>query len=255
MDFNFSNKDFTAVVLIPARFSSTRFPGKPLAKIANKEMILWVAELSSIAVGIENVYVVTDDDKIIDVVDKNGFKFIKSKKNAITGTDRIAEAALIINADIYINVQGDEPLINPEDIKRVIKLKIENPDKIINCYNIISNKEDVYSLNIPKVVTNEKNELVYISRLPIPGNKNLNYNNSITYKKQVCIYAFNKQELESFLFFDRKSIIEEVEDIEILRFFELGNKILMHEVQNFSISVDTPDDLIKVNNYVKQGYT
>ena len=250
MDSNVISKDFRTVVLIPARYSSTRFPGKPLAKISNKEMIIWVAELSSKAVGKQNVYVVTDDERIKSVVELKGFNVIISDFNAITGTDRISEAAIKIKADIYINIQGDEPLLNPDDIKKVIEIKLNNFDKVINCYNEIINKDDINSINVPKVITNESNELIYISRLPIPGYKIKS--NNIRYKKQVCIYAFNKHELNSFINFGRKSKIEEIEDIEILRFFELGHKILMHEIKNVSISVDTPEDLIKVQDYVKQ---
>ena len=250
MDSNLNNNDFRTVVLIPARFSSSRFPGKPLAKISNKEMIIWVAEVSSKAVGKENVFVITDDERIKNVVELNGFNVIISNINAMTGTDRIAEVVNKINADIYINVQGDEPLLNSDDIRKVIDIKMKNIDKVINCYNEIKNKEDIDSVNVPKVVTNELNELIYISRLPIPGYKI--DNSIIRYKKQVCIYGFNKHELNSFLNFGRKSKIEEIEDIEILRFFELGYKILMHEIMNESISVDTPEDLVKVQNYVKR---
>ena len=149
MDSNLNNNHFRTVVLIPARFSSSRFPGKPLAKISNKEMIIWVAEVSSKAVGKENVFVITDDERIKNVVELNGFNVIISNINAMTGTDRIAEVVNKINADIYINVQGDEPLLNSDDIRKVIDIKMKNIDKVINCYNEIhftTNTTNLFSL-------------------------------------------------------------------------------------------------------------
>ena len=111
------------IIVIPARYRSSRFPGKPLIKLLNKPMIQWVAELSSRVVGKEKVYVATEDVKIQDAVLKMGYKVFMTSKNCLTGTDRLAEVAKKIKADIYVNVQGDEPLVNPKDIKRVINLK------------------------------------------------------------------------------------------------------------------------------------
>ena len=253
MLYNIEKNLKRAVVLIPARFSSSRFPGKPLAKILGKEMILYVAELSTKAVGINNVYIITDDNRIKKVVESSGYQVIMSKNIAITGTDRIAEAANLIKADIFINVQGDEPLLNPEDIVRVINCKLKNYDKVVNCYNFLSNNENPESINIPKVITNENNELVYISREKIPGAKDFT-NINIQYKKQVCIYAFNLNELNSFLLYGKKSELEKIEDIEILRFFELNIKILMLETNIHSIAVDTPEDLINVENILKNEF-
>ena len=112
-----------SVVIIPARYQSSRFPGKPLVCLLGKPMILWVAELSERAVGNKNVYVATDDEKIANVVIKAGFQAIMTSEDCLTGTDRLAEAAQKIDADIYINVQGDEPLIDSQDIRRVIEEK------------------------------------------------------------------------------------------------------------------------------------
>ena len=113
----------TACVIIPARHASTRFPGKPLTPLLGKPMILWVAELSARAVGPEHVYVATEDTRISTVVEEAGFRALMTSKTALTGTDRLAEAAEMIDYDIYVNVQGDEPLVNPEDIKRCAELK------------------------------------------------------------------------------------------------------------------------------------
>ena len=253
MLYNIDKNLKRAVVLIPARFSSSRFPGKPLAKILGKEMILYVAELSTKAVGINNVYIITDDDRIKNVVESSGYQVIMSKNLALTGTDRIAEAANLIKADIFINVQGDEPLLNPEDIVRVINCKLKNYDKIVNCFSFLSNNENPESINIPKVITNENNELVYISRQKIPGAKDFT-NINLQYKKQVCIYAYNLKELNSFLHFGKKSELEKIEDIEILRFFELNIKIIMLETNIHSIAVDTQEDLYNVEKILKNEF-
>src|SRR5690554_4178492 len=120
------------VVLIPARFQSSRYPGKPLVPLLGKPMILWVAELASKALGREQVYVATDDLRSMNVVKNAGFNAVLTGTDALTGTDRLADAALQVDADIYINVQGDEPLVEPVDILKVRDKKLANMDVIIN---------------------------------------------------------------------------------------------------------------------------
>ena len=232
-------------VIIPARFKSTRFPGKPLAKILKKEMIIWVAELSAIAVGKANVYIATDDFKISDKVKEYGFNSIMTDSELLTGTDRVAQAALSLDYDLFVNVQGDEPLIDPDDILKSIKLKKEFPSHIINSFCFINEQEDPSNKNIPKVITSENNDLIYISRAIIPNSKNNNMEN-IRYKKQVCIYSYFKEELIEFLEYGRKSYLENIEDIEILRFFEFNKKIKMFETKKSSLAVDVPSDIEKV---------
>lgn len=234
-----------AVVIIPARFSSSRFPGKPLVKLLGKPMVLWVAELSAKAVGNQNVYVATEDSRIADVVVAAGFQAVMTSDQCLTGTDRLAEASEQINADIYINVQGDEPLVNPSDILRVIEAKSSDFSSIINCYCLLTNDEDPSSVNIPKVITTEDDTFVYMSRSSIPGFKDKNCG-PVQYKKQVCIYAFTANELTSFRKFGRKSKLESCEDIEILRFLELGKTIKMLETEPGSLAVDVPEDIFGV---------
>ena len=131
-----------ACVIIPARFASSRFPGKPLAKLNGKEMILWVAENCSRAVNPSNVYIATDDKRISDTVIKKGFKVIITSPDLITGTDRVAEASKNLNYEIFINVQGDEPLIDHRDIIRAIDLKKKYPESIINSFCPIGKNEN-----------------------------------------------------------------------------------------------------------------
>lgn len=240
-----------SVVLIPARYNSSRYPGKPLVPLLGKPMILWVVELSAVAVGIDNVYVVTDDNRIADVVKEAGYQVIMTVSPALTGTDRLAEAVDHVAADIYINVQGDEPLANPDDILKVLETKVLHPEDVVNGYCWLSDNEDPKNVNIPKVISNENNELIYMSRLAVPGFKE-STNAPMRYKKQVCIYAFSKEELQAFKLFGRKSELEQCEDIEILRFLEIGKRIRMVQTQPGSLAVDIPEDVKLVEEALKK---
>ena len=233
-----------SVVLIPARYGSSRYPGKPLVELLGKPMVLWVAELSAKALGRENVYVATEDQRIVDVVEAAGFNAVMTG-DALTGTDRLAEAAQKIEADIYINVQGDEPIVFPEDILAVRDSKVEHMSDVINGFSWIGETEDPHSVNIPKVITNEAGELVYMSRSALPGFKDKK-DAPAAYKKQVCIYAFTADELSAFKNFGRKSELERSEDIEILRFLELGISIRLVETRPGSLAVDVPEDVQRV---------
>lgn len=240
-----------ACVLIPARYTSTRFPGKPLQPLLGKPMILWVAELSARAVGQENVYIATEDQRIVDVVEEAGFQSLMTSKTALTGTDRLAEAAQMIDYDIYVNVQGDEPLVNPEDIKACIRFKTEMPDVIVNGFAWMAEDEDPGNRNIPKVITTEDDMMVYMSRSALPGFKDP-ANAPVRYKKQVCIYGFTRQELAAFAGMQRKSALEHSEDIEILRFLELGHRVRMYETAPGSMAVDVDEDVPRVEEALRQ---
>lgn len=242
-----------SVVIIPARFGSSRYPGKPLVPLLGKPMILWVAELSARAVGFENVYVATEDQRIVNVVEEAGFQAVMTSDDALTGTDRLAQAAEQIDAGIYINVQGDETMVDPADIRRVRDAKETHMDDIVNGFSWVSEEENPNSVNIPKVITNEHNELVYMSRVALPGYKDAKCAPS-RYKKQVCIYAFTGEELAAFRSFGRKSELEHSEDIEILRFFELGKTIRMVETKPGSLAVDVPEDIIKVETALRKAW-
>ena len=234
------------VIVIPARMRSTRFPEKPIKKILGVPMVIRVAKICEEILQRKHIYIATDSKKIISVANKNNFKSIITSKHNLTGTDRVAEVATKISGNIFINVQGDEPLISSKDIKTIINAKIKNRDKVICGYSKIEKKENSKSNSIPKVVMNEKNELIYISRSPIPGSKK----KIKEYNKQVCIYAFNKKELKLFKNFNRKGNLEAVEDIEILRFFELKKKVLMVKTNGNSIAVDYPEDIRKVEKII-----
>jgi 3-deoxy-manno-octulosonate cytidylyltransferase (CMP-KDO synthetase) len=239
------------IIVIPARYKSSRFPGKPLVKLAGKPMIQWVAELSAKTVGMENVFIATDDKKIESSVQDMGYQVVMTSENCLTGTDRLAEVAQKIEADIYINVQGDEPLVNPEDILKVIDAKKANPNDVINGYAVIGTNEDPENVNIPKVIFAEDKRMIYMSRKALPGFKD-DKNKPAQYYKQVCIYAFNRQELLSYGDFGRKSKLEHSEDIEIIRYMEWGQTIRMVETRPGSLAVDIPGDVAKVEAALKE---
>lgn len=234
------------VGIIPARYQSSRFPGKPLANILGIPMIVRVCDIAAQALGKSNIYVATDSPEIQKVVEKRGYQAIMTSSSHPTGTDRLAEAVLSIESDIYINIQGDEPMLDPNDIVKAAEAKKQHPDKIINGFSYLSDNEDPDSINIPKIITNTDNELVYASRAAIPCTSKTQ--KEVKYKKQVCIYAFSKEELLSFAQQKTKTPLESVEDIEILRFLEMGHKILMVETNGNTIAVDTPEDLKKVEH-------
>jgi 3-deoxy-manno-octulosonate cytidylyltransferase (CMP-KDO synthetase) len=234
-----------ACVIIPARHASSRYPGKPLVPLLGKPMILRVAELSARAVGQAHVHVATEDSRIADAVQAGGFSALMTSPDALTGTDRLAEASGMIDYDIYVNVQGDEPMVDPADIERCIALKAERPDMIVNGCADLGPDEDPANVNIPKVVTTEDGVLVYMSRAPVPGFKEAK-NAPARYRKQVCIYGFSRDELAAYAAFGRKSALEACEDIEILRFLELGRRILMYDCRGGSLAVDVPEDVAKV---------
>ena len=208
--------------------------------IAGKPMIQHVYE--QVKKELEYVLVATDDERISEVVENAGFQSLLTSANALTGTDRLAEAARQVSYDLYVNVQGDEPLVDPADIQRCIEEKKKYPDRVINGFCWMSALEDPHSPNIPKVVATEDGALIYMSRCAVPGFKDA-VNAPERYRKQVCIYGFGLEDLEMFKDFGRKSEAERSEDIEILRFLELDRKIQLFETTPGSLAVDVPSDV------------
>lgn len=231
------------IIVIPARYESSRFPGKPLALIAGESMISRVWKRCCQALSASQVYVATDNERIRAHCEDLGIQVVMTSSNCLTGTDRVYEVSQKIKADIYINVQGDEPLIEPDDIQTVIEKAKQNPSNIINAMCPIQSESDFYSSSVPKVVARPDGRLLYMSRANIPTDKKLNF---VSAKKQVCIYAFNQQSLVDFASVDSKTPLEQIEDIEILRFLELGYEVNMVDVSSASIAVDFPEDVERV---------
>tara|TARA_B110000908_G_scaffold129163_1_gene151733 strand:- start:3208 stop:3933 length:726 start_codon:yes stop_codon:yes gene_type:complete len=230
-------------IVIPARYQSSRFPGKPLADVLGRPMIQHVWERCCLAVDTSLVYIATDSDKIREVAEDFGAQVIMTSSTCLTGTDRLAEANKQLNCDFIINVQGDEPLINPEDIKAVINEYEKAPNTIINAMCRLKDEQEFRSFTVPKVVTSKSGNLLYMSRSPIPVTKSNQFHSGY---KQVCIYAFSKEHLEFFASHQEKTQIEAIEDIEILRFLENDIPVKMIEVASSSIAVDIPEDLERV---------
>lgn len=230
-------------IVIPARYQSSRFPGKPLIDLCGKTMIQRVWERCCNAVDKDLVYIATDSEKIESVCINFGAQVIKTSRDCMTGTDRLAEANKKLKADFIVNVQGDEPLINPKDILKVIEAYKRAPNTVINAMCRIENEEEFRSLTVPKVITSKSGNLMYMSRSPIPITKTGQFEYAF---KQVCIYAFSKKHLSFFAAHENKTPVEKIEDIEILRFLENDIPVKMIKVTSSSLAIDVPEDVEKV---------
>jgi len=237
------------IVVIPARFKSGRLPGKPLIQLCGVPMIVRTYAQCIKVVPPELVYVATDDDNIKDECEKNNIQVLMTDSNCLTGTDRVAEVAKIIKVDTYINVQGDEPIFNPDDLRELIKKATENPLDIINGYCAIKDEEMYRSSSIPKVIMRPDGRLLYMSRAGVPTTKTHKF---VKAWRQVCAYAFPRSALEMFTSTKDKTELELIEDIEILRFLELGCNVQMIPMSDISIAVDNPEDVVHVELAIKQ---
>lgn len=237
------------VIVIPARMQSTRLPGKPLIHIMGKSMLQRTYERCMAAFPPENIFVATDDVRIEKHCMEGGMQVVITSPDCLTGTDRIAEFAQKIPAANYINVQGDEPIINPKDIRTIQKAMEKYPGLIVNGYAPLENEEEYRSFSIPKVVCRPDGRLLYMSRAAIPSNKR---NQFVLGWKQICIYGFPAASLNLFTVAKgTKTPLENEEDIEILRFLELGLEVQMIPLIGDSIAVDTPEDVRRVEEKLK----
>jgi 3-deoxy-manno-octulosonate cytidylyltransferase (CMP-KDO synthetase) len=240
-------------ILIPARYNSSRFPGKPLAKILGKTLISRVGHICQEAIGVESVYVVTDNKAIVEECKSQEIRVIISKGDFSTGTDRIASVSHLIKSSVILNVQGDEPCISIFDIREAISAKNTYPNHIINGYCRFVAKPSENTTSIPKVVINDQSDLLYISRMNVPArHENLHLNAPQEFKRQVCIYAYSPEELTRFHKLGKRGLVEDDEDIEILRCLELGMKVKMIEM-SASLAVDYPEDISRVENFIRKS--
>jgi 3-deoxy-manno-octulosonate cytidylyltransferase (CMP-KDO synthetase) len=237
--------------IIPARFASSRYPGKPLVPILGLPMVVRVAHIAAAAFSNDAVVVATEDSRIKTVVEAAGFRVVMTSDRCQTGTDRVAEAAAVVDADVYVNVQGDEPMLDPVVLRAVVHAHALRPDVVHNGMAVVGADEDSDSVNLPKVITTETNRLVYMSRRALPGFKDPKLAPD-RYFKQVCVYTFARWHLAAFAGFGRKSTLERSEDIEILRFLDLGIPVQMVEVQGGSLAVDAPEDVGRVEAAMKR---
>lgn len=246
------------VGIIPARYLSTRFPGKPLIDIAGKSMILRVYEQCLKAQGLNQVYVATDDDRIFNEITSKGGKAIMTDSQALNGTVRCINAYNQITAlegsfDYLINIQGDEPFINPEQISQLIDLIQTTESPIATLVKDISDPQDLWDENVVKVVVNENNQALYFSRQAIPFVRDADKSTWIdkwTFIKHIGIYAFKTNVLPVINQISATKL-EKVENLEQLRW--LGNQlsIAVTKTNYPTISIDTPSDLEKAILFVQ----
>jgi len=235
--------------VIPARYKSSRFEGKPLACINGIPMIKRTFDQVKSSEYLDYVCVATDDDQIFSFCQENNVPVVMTDPKHPTGTDRVAEVANKLDFDLYVNIQGDEPVIDSKAIQEVVETFRKNRHKcdVYGMYKKIKNKEEIESNSIIKTLVNEKGDLVYMSRHAIPFNKSSE--NPVFYK-QVCVYGFSAKAL-SYFSKSNKTINEKYEDIELLRFVDLGIKVKMIKTSVSSIAVDYPDDIKKVEEFLR----
>lgn len=238
------------IAVIPCRFHSSRFEGKPLALIGDKPMMWHVYQQAIKASSIENVYIATDDVRISKACEGLGLNWLMTSNEHLTGTDRVAECATKVDADIIVNVQGDEPFILPESIDSVVSSLISSNITNLaasNGYSLLTSDKEANDKNVVKVIFSSSNLALAYSRLPIPSS----FRHTPQRFRQLGLYAFYKEALEFYSNF-KQGPIELAESVEMYRFIEHDKSVLMVNVQESGIAVDTPADLFDARqNYKK----
>lgn len=234
------------VGIIPSRYDSSRFPGKPLADIAGKPMIQRVYEQAKKCASLTDVIVATDDQRILDCV--NGFdgKAEMTDPNHLNGTERCAEVARKTNADYFINIQGDEPFIKPEQIEKVVSI-LDGKTQLGTLVKKISDTSALNDPNTMKVILNGNNEALYFSRTAIPYLRDYPQNEWLehhTFYKHIGIYAYRNDVFQEIVQL-KPSLLETAESLEQLRWLENGLKIKVAETNIETKGVDVPEDIIE----------
>ena len=243
-------KKLRCIGVIPSRYGSTRFPAKPLSDICGKPMVWYVYQQAKKVKSLEDVVVATDDRRIAQVCEKYNMNYIMTSDKHKTPNDRVHEVSTKIDADIYVCINGDEPLIEPEVIEK--SLPDENDAEDLEYYysNIITtinNPVEVVDPTNIKAVANAKGDAMWASRSPIPYPKG---NMQFEYKKIVGIAAFSKKALQFYVDTPR-SQVECTVELDLYRFLENGKKVKLKELECHTLSVDTPKDLEKVREVIK----
>ena len=259
-----SNSQPKAVAVIPARYSSTRLPGKPLLDIAGKPLIVWVAERARAATTISRTIVATDDPRIVDAVNAAGFDAVITRGDHLSGTDRIAEVAHNLRADIIVNVQGDEPLIDPATIDRAVNALRDDPAaQMSTTFEPITEAADILNPSVVKVTIDEQGYANAFSRNPIPNpNQAMRKDGSIEsspdalgllfdFRKHTGLYAYRRDFLLEFARWPQ-SENERKESLEQLRALDRGVRIRVVEAASPSIGVDTAEDLERVRAIIER---
>src|SRR5262245_8638464 len=241
-----------SIAIIPARFESTRFPGKPLVTIANKTMIQHVYERSLQAKSVAEVVVATDDVRILRAVQAFGGQARMTSPLHRSGTDRVAEVAALSDADVVVNVQGDEPLIDPEALDAVVAPFHSDPSLMISTLSVDGIAGELENPNVVKVVVDQDNFALYFSRSPIPFFRDASPAvGKQRFFKHVGLYGYRRDfltRLESL----KDSYLEKAEELEQLRFLDNGYRIKVVNTRYQSLAVDTPEDLERVTAFIKE---
>lgn len=236
------------VAIIPARFDSKRFPGKVIELLAGKPLIVHTYERTIQASCVERAFVATDDQRVVDALNGYDIETIMTGTDHESGTDRIAEAVQNMDVDIIVNVQGDEPLVDPSTIDQAVQALIDHPEAAIaTAKHSIHRWEDINDPNVVKVVTDSQDRALFFSRCPIPyiRGKSQDEIGEKTYWQHVGLYVYRKGFLVQFPQLD-VTPLENLEKLEQLRALENGYSIVVVETQHKSIGVDTPEDLERV---------
>ncbi len=242
-------KTLKIIGVIPARYKSSRFPGKPLVDICGKPMIWWVYQQAMKVHEFDKVYVATDDERIKAACDEHNMNVIMTSDRHQTGSDRVAEVASKVEGDLFINIQGDEPVINLEMIQEVISIFFE--DETVTFGSLkkeITDPEEIRAASTVKVVTDQKGDAMYFSRSVIPSN--IKDGQMARVFRHVGIYAYKREFLEAFSKMTQTEL-ELGEGIEPLRAMERGYKMRLKETKHSSIGVDLPEHIEKVERVIQ----
>jgi 3-deoxy-manno-octulosonate cytidylyltransferase (CMP-KDO synthetase) len=234
--------------VIPARYQSTRFEGKPLVLINGIPMIKRTYMQAIKSAMLTDVIVATEDQRIVDYCQSENIPVTMTSDQCLTGTDRLVEVGTNKDYDFYINIQGDEPVIDQSAISQLVTEFQKYGEKYLayNLYKVIDDQTEIDSPTIIKVIVNQLDELMYMSRLPVP------YSNServAVFKQQIPVYGFTREALKVFAQ-KSKTLNEQFEDIELLRFVDMGYPLKMAETFADSIAVDVPADVQKVERFL-----
>ncbi len=240
--------DYKRLVVVPARYNSTRFPGKLLAPLAGKPVLQWVLEALKDSRKADYIIVATDDERIYEFVRKIGFRSAMTSPNHESGTDRVAEVAEYFQALFIVNVQGDEPFVRADVVDRIFdELERDSSADIVTPITPAST-EEVEDPNVVKVVIDKNGYALYFSRSPIPYNRS----GDARYFKHIGIYGYRITALFSFINLP-PSTLERAEGLEQLRALENGMKIKTIMIEDYEgVSIDTPEDLRRAEEYVRR---
>jgi 3-deoxy-manno-octulosonate cytidylyltransferase (CMP-KDO synthetase) len=247
-----SSAEPEVVIVIPARFGSTRLPGKPLVALAGKPMIQRVYERAKMAARAARVIVATDDERIVQTVESFGGVARMTRPDHRTGTERVAEVAAHEKGDVFLNVQGDEPLLDPVAVDTAIDALLEEPAAAIaTVATLIKTPADIMDPNVVKTVLDFDNNGLYFSRAPIPWVRDTASKIQVRHLKHLGLYVFQREALLEYPTLPQGEL-ERIEQLEQLRWLENGWKIRVAEVEHDAVSVDVPEDVARVEKLLQK---